>query len=87
LEGVKPLASFLEVLFQILHHEVDSPALSVAHEATEHVAPDVKRHARMMIVMERAEAFMVTHVESKSLCDPLDRKVAELLKFILFHTI
>ena len=39
----------------------------------------------MMIVMKRTQAFMVAHVESKSLCDPLNGKVAELLKFILFH--
>jgi hypothetical protein len=35
----------------------------------------------MMVVVERAEALMPRHLERKSLCDPLDGKVAELLKF------
>ena len=39
----------------------------------------------MMIVVERAEALMPRNLESKSLCDPLYREVAELLQFILIH--
>ncbi len=39
----------------------------------------------MMVVVERTQALMSRHVESKSLCDPLNRQVAELLKFKLFH--
>jgi hypothetical protein len=35
----------------------------------------------MMIIMEWAQALMHPHLESKSLCDPLNGKVAELLKF------
>ena len=34
----------------------------------------------MMIVVKRAETFMSRNLESKSLRDPLDGKVAELLK-------
>ena len=41
----------------------------------------------MMIVMKRTQAFMVAHVESESLCDPLNGKVAELLKFIFSHNL
>jgi hypothetical protein len=39
----------------------------------------------MMVIVERAKALVAAHVESKSLCDPLDGKVAELLKFLLVH--
>ena len=39
----------------------------------------------MMIVVERAEALMSCNLESKSLCDPLNRQVAELLQFKLIH--
>ena len=40
----------------------------------------------MMIVVKRAQAFMSCNLESKSLCDPLNRQVAELLKFLLIHS-
>ena len=39
----------------------------------------------MMVVVERAQTFMPRDPQSKSLCDPLDGEVAELLQFILFH--
>ena len=39
----------------------------------------------MMVVVKRTKALVSRNVESKSLCDPLKGKVAELLKFILFH--
>jgi hypothetical protein len=39
----------------------------------------------MMVVVERTKALVPLHLESESLCDPLNGKVAELLKFILFH--
>ena len=39
----------------------------------------------MMVVVERAEAFVALNPESKSLCDPLNREVAELLKFNRIH--
>jgi hypothetical protein len=35
----------------------------------------------MMVVVERAEALVHFNLEAKSLCDPLNGKVAELLKF------
>ena len=41
----------------------------------------------MMIVMKRTQAFMVAHVESKSLRDPLDGKVAKLLQFESSHNL
>ena len=39
----------------------------------------------MMVVMERTQALMSRNLESKSLRDPLDGKVAKLLKFKLVH--
>jgi len=36
-----------------------------------------------MVVVERAQAFVHPHLESKPLRDPLDGKVAKLLKFLL----
>jgi hypothetical protein len=33
------------------------------------------------VVVERAQCLVVHHPQSKSLCDPLDGEVAELLKF------
>ena len=33
----------------------------------------------MMVIVERTKALMPAHVKSKSLCDPLDGEVAELL--------
>ena len=38
-----------------------------------------------MIVVERTEALMPRNLESKSLGDPLNGKVAELLKFFTIH--
>ena len=38
-----------------------------------------------MIVMEWAEALMSRNLESKSLRDPLNGKVAKLLKFYSVH--
>ena len=35
----------------------------------------------MMVVMKRAQGFMPHHPQSKSLCDPLNGQVAELLQF------
>jgi len=39
----------------------------------------------VMVVVEGTEAFVPTDAESKSLCDPLNGEVAELLKFKLIH--
>jgi hypothetical protein len=39
----------------------------------------------MMVVVERAQAFMPHDLESKSLRDPLNGQVAKLFEFILFH--
>ena len=72
-------------LVQILHHQVDCPARGPAHEAAIAVPAHRERQRGMMIVVERTQALVPHHPESKSLCDPLNRQVAELLKFILFH--
>ena len=39
----------------------------------------------MMVIVERTERLVPHDLHSKSLGDPLNRKVAELLKFIIFH--
>ena len=39
----------------------------------------------MMIIVERTEALVHPYLESQSLCDPLNWKVAELLQFKLIH--
>ena len=39
----------------------------------------------MMVVVERAQAFMSRNLESKSLRDPLNGQVAKLLKFEFIH--
>ena len=38
-----------------------------------------------MVIVERAKALVLRNLEPKSLCDPLDGEVAELLKFLLVH--
>ena len=40
----------------------------------------------MVVIVKRAQTFMMRNLESKSLCDPLYGEVAELLKFKLFHS-
>ena len=40
----------------------------------------------MMIIVKRAEAFVVRNLESKSLCDPLNGQVAKLLQFEFIHS-
>jgi len=40
----------------------------------------------MVIIVKRAQALMHPNLQSKSLCDPLNGKVAELLKFKLIHS-
>jgi hypothetical protein len=41
----------------------------------------------MIVRMERAQALMSRNLESKSLCDPLYREVAELLQFNSIHVL
>jgi len=38
-----------------------------------------------MVVVEGAKALVLRNLEPKSLCDPLDGEVAELLKFLRVH--
>ena len=44
-----------------------------------------ERHRGVVIVVERTEALVPHDVHSKSLGDPLNGEVAELLKFKLVH--
>jgi hypothetical protein len=39
----------------------------------------------VVVIVERAKALVSRNLESKSLCDPLYREVAELLKFYSIH--
>jgi hypothetical protein len=41
----------------------------------------------MMVIMKGTEALMAPNSESESLSDPLDGKVAELLKFKFVHSL
>ena len=40
-----------------------------------------------MVLMKRTKTFVVNHVESQSLGDPLNGEVAELLKFEFIHIV
>ena len=68
-----------------MHHQVDAPSRSPAHEAAIAIGAHAERQACVMIIVEGAKALVPAHLESKSLCDPLDGEVAELLKFLLVH--
>ena len=65
---------------QMLHHQVDrSHRFRRADKAAAVVLPYMKREARMMIIMERAQTLVVRNSETESLGDPLNGEVAELL--------
>ena len=81
----QPAAGSLEVQVQMAHHQVNRPTACPTDKAAEGVLADLERKAWVAIVVERTKAFVHADTESKSLCDPLDGEVAELLKFILFH--
>ena len=81
----QPSTRRLEVEIQMPHHQVDRAALSSAHEAMVDILADTIRQAWVLVVMKRAEALVPPDPESKSLCDPLYREVAKLLKFKLIH--
>ena len=45
----------------------------------------MKREARMMIIMERAQTLVVRNSETESLGDPLNGEAAELLSLKSVH--
>ena len=81
----QPSARLLEILVQIVHHEINRSTTCPAHEASVHVLPHTKRQARMVVRMKRTQALMSRNLEPKSLCDPLNGEVAEPLKFYSIH--
>ena len=52
-----------------------------AGKAAERVPARAERQAGMMVIVERTERLVPHNLHSKSLGDPLDGEVAELLKF------
>ena len=70
---------------QSMEPGINRAAVGPAGEAAVGVSAEAERQRGMMIVVERAERLMPDHMQSKSLCDPLNGKVAELLNLILFH--
>ena len=77
----------LQVGQELLELEEEALAGRVASEASERVPAHGERQRGMVVVVERAEAFVAHHPESESLGVPLNGEVAELLKFVLFHRI
>ena len=69
---------------QEVHREVYHSPVSAAGEASVRVAAHAERERSVMVVVEGTQRFVPHDLESESLCDPL--KVAELLKFVLFHS-
>jgi hypothetical protein len=56
-----------------------------AGEAAVGVAAGAERERSVVVVMERAECFVLDDFDSESPRDPLNREVAKLLKFKLIH--
>ena len=79
--ATQPLTRLFKSQILPFHHQINRSPMSLAGKAAERIPAHRERQRGMMIVVERAETFMPHNPESKSLCDPLNRKVAELLKF------
>ena len=58
-----------------------------AGKAAERVPARAERQAGMMVIVERTKRLVPHNLHSKSLGDPLDGEVAELLKFVFSHNI
>ena len=82
----EPTAGIEEILVQTMHHQVDGATRGTTREAAIRISSYAERQACVMVVVKRAKALVLRNLEPKSLCDPLDREVAELLKFLLVHT-
>ena len=79
----KPTASFKEGSPKHLLCKADRIAPFPAAPAFELII--FEGQAGMVVVVEGAEAFVPADAESESLRDPLNRKVAKLLKLKLIH--
>ena len=55
----KPVAGFLEVFAEDLHGEGDGAAMSSTNEALEGVATYMEAEAGVLVVVERAEGFVL----------------------------
>ena len=73
------MASFLEVLSEDLHGEVDGTSMGITNETFIGVRSDVKAEAGVAVVVKRAERLVTDDFESQSLGDSLDGEVAKLL--------
>ena len=62
-----------------MHRQVDGAARSFTNEAAIPIASHTERQTCVMVVVEGAKALVLRNLEPKSLCDPLDGEVAELL--------
>ena len=81
----QPAAGLDEVLAEVAHHEVYHAARGAADKTSERVLAHLERHRGVVVVVERAEAFMSRNSEPEPLRDPLDGEVAKLLKFEFIH--
>jgi hypothetical protein len=73
------LASFLEILSEDLHGEIDGAAMSITDKALEGVFPYVEGKAGSAVVVKRAERLVTDDFQSQLLGDSLDGEVAKLL--------
>lgn len=78
-------AGLVEVFVEEVADEVDGVAVGVADEAAVGVLPYVKGEGWVTVVVEGAEGFVVAHVESQALRDPLDGDIAEEGDLFLCH--
>ena len=81
----QPSAGFAKVNVKVAHHKVDGTTLSPAHKAAEHVFAGAIRQTGVTVGMKRTETLVSAYSQSKSLGDPLNRQVAELLKLYFIH--
>ena len=83
----KPLAGLQKWFVQIPHNEVNGAAMGVTDIALVAVAATVEGEAGMLVRMERAQGFMVAHLEPQGLSDLLDRQVLKLMNIETVHHI
>ena len=81
----QPSAGFAKVNVKVAHHKVDGTALSPAHKTMIHILSGAIRQTGVTVGMKRTETLVSAYSQSKSLGDPLNRQVAELLKLYFIH--
>ena len=70
---------------QVAHHQVDGAARSPTHKAAVGVGLYTERQTGVAVGMKWTKTFVMLYAKSKSLGDPLNRQVAELLQLYLIH--